>query len=74
MRGKRAHRAHQISLRMTEEEKKRASGVAKHYAITIADAIRMLLKREHDEIEARKGSTKESAELNQMLLAGWPGK
>jgi DNA-directed RNA polymerase specialized sigma subunit len=42
----------QFNIRFSKEEGARLDAVAKHYGISQADAIRMLLKRELDAIKA----------------------
>lgn len=46
-----------FTIRMTEEETARLEGLAKHYGITSAGVIRMLVKRDADALERADVST-----------------
>lgn len=41
------------TFRFSEDEYARLDAVAKHYALTASGVIRMLVKREHDELIAK---------------------
>jgi len=45
-----AMRERLFTMRMSEEEASRLDEVAKHYALNAAGVIRMLVKREHDNL------------------------
>jgi hypothetical protein len=43
-----------FTIRMSEEETARLEGLAKHYGLTAAGVIRMLVKRDSDNVEIAK--------------------
>ncbi len=47
-------RERQLGIRLTPEESARLERVAKHYGVTRADLLRMLVKREDDRIVVEK--------------------
>ncbi|WP_146652723.1 hypothetical protein [Labilithrix luteola] len=49
-------RAKTFNIRFSEEELGRLDKVAEHYALTAAGVIRMLVKREADEIDAKRAA------------------
>lgn len=42
----------QFNLRLSETERKRLKFLSAHYSISEASAVRMLIKKEHDRLEA----------------------
>jgi len=49
-----APRGDLFTMRVSKEERKRMEQVAKELALPVSGTIRMLLKREHDQILARR--------------------
>jgi hypothetical protein len=46
-----------FTMRMSEEESSRLEIVARHYGLNAAGVIRMLIKREHDQVAREKSPT-----------------
>lgn len=48
---RRQRRAHQINVRMSGVEAERLAALAAHWSLTCADVVRMLVKREVDDLD-----------------------
>jgi hypothetical protein len=57
-----AQRERLFTMRMNDEEQARLNDLAKHYAISVAAVLRMLVKERHDQVAVRRASGELPAE------------